>query len=72
MTLEDPIMKTYSHLLMEANETKILLLKDSYKPLVFIPGYESLAFELHFPPLHINLIKKLMVLERLDSLNNPN
>ncbi|XP_056603418.1 dol-P-Man:Man(7)GlcNAc(2)-PP-Dol alpha-1,6-mannosyltransferase [Triplophysa dalaica] len=73
LTLEDPIMKTYSHLLMEANETKILLLKDSYKPLVFIPGYESLEFELsHFPPLHINLIKKLMVLERLDTLNNPN
>ncbi|XP_067248484.1 dol-P-Man:Man(7)GlcNAc(2)-PP-Dol alpha-1,6-mannosyltransferase isoform X1 [Chanodichthys erythropterus] len=69
LTLEDPVMKTYSHLLMEANTTKILLLKDSHKPLVFIPGYQSLAFEVsHFPPLKIKLNNKLVLLER--HLNN--
>lgn len=68
-TLEDPVMKMYSHLLMEANATKILLLKDSHKPLVFIPGYQSLAFEAsHFPPLKIKLNNKLVLLER--HLNN--
>lgn len=69
LTLEDPVMKTYSHLLMEANTTKILLLKDSHKPLVFIPGYQSLSFEVsHFPPLKIKLNNKLVLLER--HLNN--
>ncbi|XP_051746111.1 dol-P-Man:Man(7)GlcNAc(2)-PP-Dol alpha-1,6-mannosyltransferase [Ctenopharyngodon idella] len=68
LTLEDPVMKTYSHLLMEANTTKILLLKDSHKPLVFIPGYQSLAFEVsHFPPLKIKLNNKLVLLERLNN-----
>nr|XP_055046882.1 dol-P-Man:Man(7)GlcNAc(2)-PP-Dol alpha-1,6-mannosyltransferase [Misgurnus anguillicaudatus] len=66
LTLEDPIIKTYSHLLLEANATKILLLKDSHKPLAFIPGYQSLALDLsQFPPLHINLIETLVLLERL-------
>ncbi|XP_067283147.1 dol-P-Man:Man(7)GlcNAc(2)-PP-Dol alpha-1,6-mannosyltransferase isoform X2 [Pseudorasbora parva] len=69
LTLEDPLMKTYSHLLMEMNATKILLLKDSYKPLVFISGYQSLAFEMsQFPPLKIKLNNKLVLLER--HLNN--
>ncbi|XDV25344.1 hypothetical protein PO909_029270 [Leuciscus waleckii] len=69
LTLEDPVMKTYTHLLMEANATKILLLKDSHSPLVFIPGYQSLAFEMsHFPPLKIKLNDKLVLLER--HLNN--
>lgn len=66
LTLEDPLIKTYSHLLLEANATKILLLKDSHKPLAFIPGYQSLTFKLsQFPPLRINLIKTLVLLERL-------
>ncbi|NP_001092219.1 dol-P-Man:Man(7)GlcNAc(2)-PP-Dol alpha-1,6-mannosyltransferase precursor [Danio rerio] len=65
LTVEDPVMKTYSHLLMEVNATKILLLKDSHKPLVFITGYQSLTFEMfHFPPLKIQLNKKLVLLER--------
>jgi len=62
-------MKTYTHLLMEVNATKILLLKNSHNPLVFIPGYQSLAFEMsHFPPLKIKLNDRLVLLKR--HLNN--
>ncbi|KAG1932759.1 dol-P-Man:Man(7)GlcNAc(2)-PP-Dol alpha-1,6-mannosyltransferase [Pimephales promelas] len=69
LTLEDPVMKTYTHLLMEVNATKILLLKNSHNPLVFIPGYQSLAFEMsHFPPLKIKLNDRLVLLKR--HLNN--
>ncbi|KAL1276029.1 hypothetical protein QQF64_035652 [Cirrhinus molitorella] len=65
----DAVMKTYSHLLMEANATKILLLKDSHKPLVFVSGYQSLVFEMsQFPPFKIKLNNKLVLLAR--HLNN--
>ncbi|TRY84036.1 hypothetical protein DNTS_021066 [Danionella cerebrum] len=65
LTLEDPEMKTYSHLLMEVNSTKILLLKDSHKPLVFIPGYSRFVLQpLQFPPIRIQLDDKLVLLER--------
>ncbi|XP_073695046.1 dol-P-Man:Man(7)GlcNAc(2)-PP-Dol alpha-1,6-mannosyltransferase [Garra rufa] len=61
----DAVMKTYSHLLMEANATKILLLKDSHKPLAYVSGYQSLVFEMsQFPPLKIKLNNKLVLLER--------
>ncbi|KAI2665250.1 Dol-P-Man:Man(7)GlcNAc(2)-PP-Dol alpha-1,6-mannosyltransferase [Labeo rohita] len=67
----DAVMRTYSHLLMEANATKIFLLKDSHKPLVFISGYQSLIFEMsQFPPLKIKLNNKLVLLER-HSNNEP-
>lgn len=71
MTLEDAVMKTYSHLLMEANATKISLLKDSHKPLVFFSGYQNLVFEMfQFPPIKIKLNNKLVLLER-HSNNEP-
>ncbi|KAI4887837.1 hypothetical protein NFI96_026532, partial [Prochilodus magdalenae] len=62
----DPLMKTYSHILMEANSTQISLLSDSYKPLFFIQGYERMVVNLsQVPPLSIKLNNKLVVLERL-------
>ncbi|KAF4114469.1 hypothetical protein G5714_004692 [Onychostoma macrolepis] len=65
LTPEDAVMKTYSHLLMEANATKILLLKDSHKPLVFFSGYQNLIYEmLQFPPIKIKLNNKLVLLEK--------
>uniref|UniRef100_A0A8C0YDF4 Mannosyltransferase n=1 Tax=Cyprinus carpio carpio TaxID=630221 RepID=A0A8C0YDF4_CYPCA len=71
LTLEDAVMKTYSHLLMEANATKISLLKDSHKPLVFFSGYQNLVFEMfQFPPIKIKLNNKLVLLER-HSNNEP-
>ncbi|XP_071396144.1 dol-P-Man:Man(7)GlcNAc(2)-PP-Dol alpha-1,6-mannosyltransferase [Centroberyx affinis] len=62
---ENPKMKMYSHLLMEANATKILLLRDTHQPLAFIEGYNSIALNLfHFPPLSVRLQRKTVLLER--------
>ncbi|XP_051975020.1 dol-P-Man:Man(7)GlcNAc(2)-PP-Dol alpha-1,6-mannosyltransferase [Xyrauchen texanus] len=66
LTLDDPILKTYTHLLMEANATKISMLQDSHKPLIFIQGYQSIALEWSkIPPLRMKLKNKLVLLERL-------
>ncbi|KAL6459913.1 hypothetical protein MHYP_G00316720 [Metynnis hypsauchen] len=62
----DPLLKTYSHILMEANSTQISLLSDSHKPLIFIQGYEHIEINVsRIPPLSIKLNNKLVVLERL-------
>ncbi|XP_071755162.2 dol-P-Man:Man(7)GlcNAc(2)-PP-Dol alpha-1,6-mannosyltransferase [Centroberyx gerrardi] len=62
---ENPEMKMYSHLLMEANATKILLLRDTHQPLAFIEGYNSIALNMfHFPPLSVRLERKTVLLER--------
>lgn len=58
-------MKLYSHLLMEANVTKIKLLRDTHQPLAFMEGYSNIAFNpLHFPPLSVRLEKKTVLMER--------
>lgn len=60
-----PEMKLYSHLLMEANVTKIKLLRDTHQPLAFMEGYSNIAFNpLHFPPLSVRLEKKTVLMER--------
>uniref|UniRef100_H3CMT0 Mannosyltransferase n=2 Tax=Tetraodon nigroviridis TaxID=99883 RepID=H3CMT0_TETNG len=60
-----PEMKLYSHLLMEANVTRMELLRDSHQPLAFIEGYSNLAFNpLHFPPLSVRLERKTVLMER--------
>ncbi|XP_029902193.1 dol-P-Man:Man(7)GlcNAc(2)-PP-Dol alpha-1,6-mannosyltransferase [Myripristis murdjan] len=62
---ESPEMKTYSHLLMEANVTKIHLLRDTHQPLTFIEGYNNIAVDLsHFPPVSVRLERKAVLLER--------
>lgn len=66
LTLGDPILRTYSYLLLEANTTVISLLGDFYQPLTFIQGYEGLVFNVsHFPPVDVKLNNKLVVLERM-------
>uniref|UniRef100_A0A674DQ57 Mannosyltransferase n=1 Tax=Salmo trutta TaxID=8032 RepID=A0A674DQ57_SALTR len=51
-----PDMKTYSHVLMEANATHIALLKDSHVPLAFIQGYSNMTLNaFRFPFFSINL-----------------
>lgn len=60
-----PEMKLYSHLLMEANVTKIKLLRDTHQPLAFMEGYSNIAFNpLHFPPLSVRLEKKTVLMEQ--------
>lgn len=60
-----PEMKLYSHLLMEANVTKIKLLRDTHQPLAFVEGYSNIAFNpLHFPPLSVRFEKKALLMQR--------
>ncbi|XP_053506672.1 dol-P-Man:Man(7)GlcNAc(2)-PP-Dol alpha-1,6-mannosyltransferase isoform X2 [Ictalurus furcatus] len=62
----DPLRKTYSHVLMEANTTLISLLSGSHKPLIYIQGYERLLLNAsQFPPLSVKLTNKLVLLESL-------
>lgn len=66
VTPTDPLMKTYSHVLMEANTTLISLLSGSHKPLIYIQGYERLLISTsQFPPLSVRLTNKLVLLESL-------
>ncbi|KAM6961622.1 dol-P-Man:Man(7)GlcNAc(2)-PP-Dol alpha-1,6-mannosyltransferase [Tautogolabrus adspersus] len=65
LSLTNPQVKLYSHLLMEANVTKIKLLQDTHQPLAFIEGYSSIAFNLfHLPPVTVRLERKTVLMER--------
>uniref|UniRef100_A0A3Q3H249 Mannosyltransferase n=1 Tax=Labrus bergylta TaxID=56723 RepID=A0A3Q3H249_9LABR len=65
LSLTNPEVKLYSHLLMEANVTKIKLLQDTHHPLAFIEGYSSIAFNLfHLPPVTVRLERKTVLMER--------
>ncbi|XP_041752683.1 dol-P-Man:Man(7)GlcNAc(2)-PP-Dol alpha-1,6-mannosyltransferase-like isoform X3 [Coregonus clupeaformis] len=67
-----PDMKTYSHVLMEANATQIALLKGSHMPLVFIQGYSNMTLNaFRFPFFSINLGGKLVLLERVPDPEHP-
>ncbi|XP_021419042.2 dol-P-Man:Man(7)GlcNAc(2)-PP-Dol alpha-1,6-mannosyltransferase isoform X1 [Oncorhynchus mykiss] len=67
-----PDMKTYSHVLMEANATQIALLKDSHMPLAFIQGYSNMLLNaFRFPFFSINLEDKLVLLERVPDPEHP-
>lgn len=60
-----PEVRSYSHLLMEANVTKIKLLQESHQPLAFIEGYSAVVLNLStFPPVSVTLDKKTVLLER--------
>ncbi|KAM9327585.1 dol-P-Man:Man(7)GlcNAc(2)-PP-Dol alpha-1,6-mannosyltransferase [Pholidichthys leucotaenia] len=68
LSLPSPDVKRYSHLLMEANGTKIHLLQDTHQPLAFIGGYNNLAFNSsHFPPVIVQLKTKAVLMERKSS-----
>lgn len=69
---ESPEVKAYSHLLMEANATKVKLLRDSHQPLAFTEGYGSVAFDpLGFPPLSVRLERKAVLMERKAGARQP-
>uniref|UniRef100_A0A3B4UBW6 Mannosyltransferase n=1 Tax=Seriola dumerili TaxID=41447 RepID=A0A3B4UBW6_SERDU len=70
MSPTNPEVKMYSHMLMEANVTKIQALKDTHQPLAFIEGYSSTAFNMfHFPPVSVRLERKTVLMERKTELN---
>ncbi|XP_074482296.1 dol-P-Man:Man(7)GlcNAc(2)-PP-Dol alpha-1,6-mannosyltransferase [Sebastes fasciatus] len=65
LSLTSPDIKIYSHLLMEANVTKIQLLQDTHRPLAFIEGYSNIAFNMfRFPPVSVQLERKTVLMER--------
>ncbi|XP_062374663.1 dol-P-Man:Man(7)GlcNAc(2)-PP-Dol alpha-1,6-mannosyltransferase [Sardina pilchardus] len=60
----DSQMKTFSHILMEANSTQIALLKESHQPMTFIQGYNNVKFDfLSFPPFSVKMDNKLVLLQ---------
>ncbi|XP_056133964.1 dol-P-Man:Man(7)GlcNAc(2)-PP-Dol alpha-1,6-mannosyltransferase [Lampris incognitus] len=60
---QSPEMKMYSHILMEANTTKIQLLQGTHQPLAFIEGYNNIALDMfHIPPISVQLKKKTVLL----------
>lgn len=65
ISVTSPEIRRYSHLLMEANDTRILQLQDTHRPLVFIEGYKNTAFNAaRFPPVSVRLEKKTVLMER--------
>lgn len=65
LSVTSPEVRAYSHLLMEANVTKMELLKDSHHPLAFIEGYSTIILNLSdFPPVTVRLRRKTVLLER--------
>ncbi|KAM9704828.1 dol-P-Man:Man(7)GlcNAc(2)-PP-Dol alpha-1,6-mannosyltransferase isoform 1-T3 [Menidia menidia] len=61
-----PEMAAYSHLLMEANLTRVGLLEDSHRPLAFVQGYARLVFHPErFPPLSLLLEPRAVLMERV-------
>ncbi|XP_008314120.1 dol-P-Man:Man(7)GlcNAc(2)-PP-Dol alpha-1,6-mannosyltransferase [Cynoglossus semilaevis] len=60
-----PEVRTYTHLLMEADVKKLQLLQDTHQPVAFVDGYSNLAFDLfHFPPVSVKLQRKVVLMER--------
>lgn len=65
LSVTSPEVRTYTHLLMEANMTTIELLKESHQPLAFIEGYNTIVLNLSdFPPVTVRLRRKTVLLER--------
>ncbi|KAM4523315.1 dol-P-Man:Man(7)GlcNAc(2)-PP-Dol alpha-1,6-mannosyltransferase [Fundulus diaphanus] len=65
ITTTRPETHMYSHLLMEANVTKMQQLRDTHTPLVFIEGYNNIALSAaHFPPVRVLLGRKAVLMER--------
>ncbi|XP_055367520.1 dol-P-Man:Man(7)GlcNAc(2)-PP-Dol alpha-1,6-mannosyltransferase [Betta splendens] len=65
MTPTNPEIEMYSHLLMEANVTKIQLLQETHQPLAYIDGYSHIVFNVsHFPPVSVQLERRTVLMER--------
>ncbi|XP_061662974.1 dol-P-Man:Man(7)GlcNAc(2)-PP-Dol alpha-1,6-mannosyltransferase isoform X1 [Syngnathoides biaculeatus] len=67
-----PDVKMFSHLLMEANATKMALLQDSHRPLVFIQGYDGVTYRsFRFPPFSVTLARKTVLMQRTTFKGSP-
>ncbi|XP_056281441.1 dol-P-Man:Man(7)GlcNAc(2)-PP-Dol alpha-1,6-mannosyltransferase [Pseudoliparis swirei] len=65
LTLKNLDMNKYTHLLMEANVTRMQLLQDTHQPLAFIEGYSHIAFDIfHVPPVSVRLARRAVLMER--------
>lgn len=66
MSPTNPDIKQYTHLLMEANVTKIHQLQGTHRPMFFIDGYSTTILNLFdFPPLNVQCQQKTVVMERI-------
>ncbi|PWA27018.1 hypothetical protein CCH79_00017993 [Gambusia affinis] len=65
ISTRSPELQMYSHLLMEANVTKIQQLHNTHTPLVYIEGFNNIAFsKAHFPPVRVHLARKAVLMQR--------
>ncbi|KAK7896158.1 hypothetical protein WMY93_021483 [Mugilogobius chulae] len=65
MSPTNPDVKLYTHLLMEANVTKIQQLQKTHQPMAFIDGYSKTVFNLfQVPPVNVLLQRKTVLMER--------
>uniref|UniRef100_A0A8C7YW11 Mannosyltransferase n=1 Tax=Oryzias sinensis TaxID=183150 RepID=A0A8C7YW11_9TELE len=60
-----PEIQTFSHLLMEADDSRIQLLRNTHRPIAFIRGYHNIAVDTaRFPPASVQLERKTVLMER--------
>lgn len=60
-----PEIQTLSHLLMEANDSRIQLLRNTHRPIAFIRGYHNIVVDTaRFPPASVQLERKTVLMER--------
>ncbi|XP_068611459.1 dol-P-Man:Man(7)GlcNAc(2)-PP-Dol alpha-1,6-mannosyltransferase [Brachionichthys hirsutus] len=72
LSLTHPDVRVYSHLLMEANVTKVHLLRDTHEPLAFVEGLNNIAFNMfQFPPVRVNLEAKTVLMQRKMRTGQP-
>lgn len=65
ISLTGPDIQMYTHLLMEANVTKIQQLQATHKPMVFIDSYSKTALNFfHFPPVSVLLQQRTVLMEQ--------
>uniref|UniRef100_A0A3P9LLV4 Mannosyltransferase n=1 Tax=Oryzias latipes TaxID=8090 RepID=A0A3P9LLV4_ORYLA len=60
-----PEIQTFSHLLMEADDSRIQLLRNTHRPIAFIRGYHNIVVDTgRFPPASVQLERKTVLMER--------
>uniref|UniRef100_A0A3B4A5P2 Mannosyltransferase n=1 Tax=Periophthalmus magnuspinnatus TaxID=409849 RepID=A0A3B4A5P2_9GOBI len=66
MSSTNPEIKLYTHLLMEANVTKIQQLRGTHRPMAFIDGYSKIILNFfHVPPVYVLFQQKTVLMERI-------